>query len=72
MRRIRENSTVEKEINIDEKESIVMDELRKILSEDEKPQFTIEEFCVQAPVVAANNFQIKVSTIRMIQNSCQF
>lgn len=45
---------------------------RRILSDYEMPQFTGEEFSVQAPTVPKNNFEIKARTIGMVHNSMKF
>ena len=60
------------EIEIEDKESSVMSESRRILSEYGKVQNGRDEFIVQALIVTANNFEIKANTIRMIQNIVQF
>ena len=65
-------SSRQQEIRVESSEPTVMAEPRRILLDYERPQFTGEEFSVQAPTVPANNFKIKASTIGMIQNLVQF
>lgn len=70
--RIRENSAVKSEVYIEDRESVIMDEPRKTFSKYERPWFTREEYSVQAPTIAAYNFEFKASIIGMMHNSCQF
>lgn len=49
-----------------------MAEARRMFCDYKMPQFTGEEFSIQAPTIPVNNFEIKASTIWMIQNSVQF
>ena len=72
--RLREGaeSSRQQEIRVASSEPTVMAEPRRTLLDYERPQFTGEEFSVQPPTVPANNFEIKASTIGMIQNSVQF
>ena len=72
--RLREGaeSSRHQEIRVESSEPTVMAEPRRTLSDYERPQFTGEEFSVQVPTVPANNFEIKASTIGMVQNSIQF
>ena len=69
--RLREGteSSRHQEILVESSEPTVMAEPRRTLSDYERPQFTREEFSVQIPTVPANNFEIKASTIGMVQNS---
>ena len=72
--RLREGaeSSRQQEIRVESSEPTVMAEPRRTLSDYEWPQFTGEEFNAQVPTVLANNFEIKSSTIGMIQNLVQF
>lgn len=72
--RLREGaeSSVQQEVQIEQSEPLIMAEPRRTLSDYEKPQFTWDKFSVQAPTVLTNNFEIKASTIGMIQNSVKF
>ena len=60
------------EIEIEDGESSVMSEPRRIFSKYGKAQISRDEFSVQASTVIANNFEIKANTSRMIQNIVQF
>ena len=48
------------------------DEDRKLLRDYAMPQVTGIQSSIHRPVIQANNFEIKSSTIQMIQNSVQF
>ena len=60
------------EVPIEDRASQNMAEPRRTLSEYERPQFTGDEFSVQVPSIPVNNFEIKASTIGMMQTSVQF
>ena len=58
-------------MEIKDRKSWVMVEERT-LTEYSWPQFTRGKFSVQVPAVTANNFEIKVNIIGMIQISVKF
>lgn len=72
LRKLQGKSVAEAESGTKDIESAIMAEKRRILFEHERPQFIREGFSVQAPTVVVNNYEIKASTIGMIQNSCKF